>query len=90
MTALFEFRFFWHIVTLVFSLISVYIGKSAPLQIFLWSVFAVFVIYSWFIEKKRIPFPFLFFPAFVLSGGVSSPVLPLLFLILPIFLKNTT
>ena len=88
MTALFEFRFFWHIVTLIFSLISVYIGKSAPLQIFLWSVFAVFVIYSWFIEKKRIPFPFLFFPAFVLSGGVSSPVLPLLFLILPYFLKK--
>ena len=88
MTALFEFRFFWHFVTLVFSLISVYIGKSVPLQIFLWSIFAAFVIYSWFIEKKRIPFPFLLLPAFVLSGGVISPVLPLLFLVLPYFLKK--
>ena len=88
MTALFEFRFFWHIVTFVFSLISVYIGKSVPLQIFLWSVFAVFAIYSWFIEKKRLPFPFLLLPVFVLSGGVSSPALPLLFLILPYFLKK--
>ena len=88
MTALFEFRFFWHVVTLVFSMISIYIGKSIPLQIFLWSVFAVFVIYSWFVEKKKVPFPFLFFPAFVLTGGVSGPVLPLLFLLLPYFLKK--
>ena len=88
MTALFEFRFFWHVLTLVFSMISIYIGKSIPLQIFLWSVFLVFIIYSWFVEKKKIPFPFLFFPAFVLTGGVSGPVLPVLFLFLPYFLKK--
>lgn len=88
MTVLFEFRFFWHIVTFVFSLISVYIGGSIPLQIFLWSVFAVFAVYGWLVEKKRIPFPFLLLPAFVLSGGTFGPVLPLLFLVLPYFLKK--
>ena len=40
------------------------------------------------VEKKKVPFPFLFFPAFVLTGGVSGPVLPVLFLLLPYFLKK--
>ena len=88
MTALFEFRFFWHIVTFVFSLISVNIGESVSLQIFLWSIFAAFAIYAWFVEKKVVPFPFLLLPAFVLAGGTSSPVLPVLFLVLPYFLKK--
>ncbi len=89
MTALLEFRFFGHIVTLLFSILSIYFKESIPILIILWSIFVFLVIYLRIVEKKRIPVQLFLLPVFVVSGGVgSSPVLPLIFLALPLTLQK--
>lgn len=90
MTALLEFRFFGHIVTLLFSILSIYFKESIPILIILWSVFVFLVIYLRLVEKKRIPVQLFLLPIFIVSGGVAgSPVLPLLFLALPLTLQKS-
>jgi diguanylate cyclase (GGDEF) domain len=90
MTALLEFRFFGHILTLLFSLLSIYFKDSVPFLVILWSIFVFLVIYIRVVEKKRIPVQLFLLPVFIVSGGVdSSPVLPLLFLALPLTLQKS-
>ncbi len=90
MTLLLEYRFFWHITTLLFSLLSLYLKDSVPFLVILWSIFVLFVIYVQFVEKKKIPFYLCILPVFVVSGGTcSSPVLPLVFLALPLILQKS-
>ena len=90
MTALLEFRFFGHIVTLLFSVLSIYFKENTTFVIILWSVYILFAIYLRLVEKKKIPVQLYLLPAFVVSGGVAgSPVLPLIFLALPLTLQKS-
>ena len=88
MTELFKTRFFCYFTTLVFSLISVYISGILSLQIVLWSFFLAFIIYLWQVEKVKIALPLLLLPIMLLSGGIESPALPMIFLGLPFVLKK--
>ena len=101
MTALLEFRFFWHITTLMFSLLSLYF-KDGIFLIILWSIFVFLVIYVQLVEKKKMPLQLYLLPLFIITGGVdatnasiaidgmsTSPVLPLLFLALPLILQKS-
>lgn len=90
MTALLEFRFFWHITTLMFSLLSLYFKDSIPFLVILWSVFVFLIIYVQLVEKKKMPLPLYLLPVFIVTGGAgSSPVLPLVFLALPLILHKS-
>ena len=90
MTALLEFRFFWHITTLMFSLLSLYFKESIPFLVILWSVFVFLVIYVQLVEKKKMPLQLYLLPVFIVTGGVeSSPALPLVFLALPLTLQKS-
>ena len=90
MTALLEFRFFWHITTLMFSLLSLYFKDSIPFLVILWSVFVFLIIYVQLVEKKKMPLPLYILPVFIVTGGAgSSPVLPLVFLALPLILHKS-
>ena len=90
MTALLEFRFFWHITTLMFSLLSLYFKDSVPFLVILWSVFVFLIIYVRFVEKKKMPLQLYLLPVFIVTGGVgSNPALPLVFLALPLILHKS-
>ena len=90
MTALLEFRFFWHITTLMFSFLSLYFKDSIPFLVILWSVFVFLVIYVQLVEKKKMPLQLYLLPVFIVTGGVGgSPVLPLIFLALPLILQKS-
>ena len=92
MTALFEFPFFWHLLTFVFSIVSVYVGDEKIFLVMLWSVFVVFLVYIWCVYKEKMPFFLFILPVFVIStaffGTINNPALPLLFLMLPFVFKK--
>ncbi len=94
MTSLLEFRFIGHILTFLFSLVSIYLKdnfeNNIPFLVIWWSVFVLIVVYIRLVEKKKIYWPLFLLPPFVLSGGVcGSPVLPLIFLALPLILQKS-
>ena len=90
MTTLLEFRFFWHITTLMFSLLSLYFKESIPFLVILWSVFVFLAIYVQLVEKKKMPLQLYLLPVFIVTGGVgTSPVLPLIFIALPLILHKS-
>ena len=94
MTALLEFRFFGHILTLFFSLFSLYfqnnVENNIPYLVIIWTLFVFLVVYVRIVEKKKIPVQLFLLPAFILSGGVGgSPLLPILFLALPLTLQKS-
>ena len=92
MTTLFEFPFFWHLLTFVFSIVSVYVGDEKIFLVMLWSVFVVFLVYIWCVYKEKMPFFLFILPVFVIStaffGTINNPALPLLFLMLPFVFKK--
>ena len=94
MTALLEFRFFGHLLTLLFSLFSLYfqnnVENNIPYLVIIWSLFVFLIVYVRIVEKKKIPVQLFLLPVFVLTGGVGgSPALPILFLALPLTLQKS-
>lgn len=94
MTSILDFRFIGHILTFLFSLVSLYLQdnfeNNIPFLVIWWSIYVLVVVYIRLVEKKKIYWPLFILPPFVLSGGVGgSPVLPLIFLALPLILQKS-
>ena len=88
MTKVINSRPFFYIVTLMFSLVSVYVGKSLSFSIAVWAVFTVLTLYLVLIEQVRPPLPPFILIAVVLTGSKSSVIMPLLFIALPYILSR--
>ena len=76
MTALLEFRFFGHLLTLLFAIFSLYfqdnVENNLPYLVIIWSLFVFLVVYVRIVEKKKIPVQLFLLPVFVLTGGVGG------------------
>jgi diguanylate cyclase (GGDEF)-like protein len=88
MTKVINSRPFFYIVTLMFSLVSIHVGKSLSFSIAVWAVFTVLTLYLVLIEQVRPPLPPFILIAVVLTGSKSSVIMPLLFIALPYILSR--
>lgn len=86
MTRLIKNELFFYSVSLLFTIAAIYVGETLHYQIALWGIFAVFNLYLHLLEDITPPLP-VFLPLLnFLSGGISSPLMPLLFISLPLIL----
>ncbi|MFO7736139.1 MAG: GGDEF domain-containing protein [bacterium] len=86
MTRLIKNELFFYSVSLVFTVASIYVGEILHYQIALWGIFAVFNLYLHLLEDITPPLP-VFLPLLnFVSGGIFSPLMPLLFISLPLVL----
>ena len=76
-------RPFFYIITLIFAVISIYVGKSLSYLLFIWGLYSVFVLYMIFVEQIKPPLPPFVIASVVITGGRESILMPVLFLSLP-------
>lgn len=77
---------FFYLCALVFIYGSISISSKPYLQIILWGVYIIFNLYFYLIERINPAIP-AFIPVLIcITGGITSPVMPIIFLALPFVL----
>lgn len=88
MTKSISFRPFFYILTLIFAITSIYVGKSLSLNIAVWGIYSVVVLYMILVEQIKPPAPPFALAAVVITGGKASIIMPLLFIMLPVIINK--
>ena len=68
---------------LLFILLSDQLEGKASFLIVLWGLYFILLLYLYLVEKAPLVFPAYLPPLIVVTGGITSPLVPLLFLALP-------
>ncbi len=75
---------FFYLLSLLFVSVSFLIGPKVTIQVVWWTLYIIINIYLPTVEKIKPSLPSLFPPVVFVTGGVTSPLMPLLFLSLPL------
>ncbi len=87
MSKIFKFEGFFSLITLVWVLAAAYASSSISFLVVIWGFYAIFNVYMYTIERVIPSIPAAIAALVAITGGYTSPLMPLLFLTLPILLK---